>query len=55
VFTDFRPTAPLYTEIDWAAAHGLTTGDDDGTFRPTATVTRQATAAFLCRSSLLGL
>jgi acetyl esterase/lipase len=54
-FTDVGPTDPFFTEIEWAAAHGLTTGYDDGTFRPTATVTRQATAAFLCRSSLLGL
>ena len=48
-FTDVPTTHDFFTEIEWLASTGITTGYDDGTFRPTATVTRQATAAFFHR------
>jgi endo-1,4-beta-xylanase len=37
-------------EIEWMVERGITDGYDDGTFRPTAPVSRQATAAFLMRT-----
>ena len=48
-FPDVPVSSPFYTEIEWLAAHGLATGWPDGTFRPTATIERQAMAAFLYR------
>lgn len=48
-FTDVPPTHPFCGEIAWAAGNGITTGYPDGAFRPGATVTRQATAAFIHR------
>jgi hypothetical protein len=48
------PASPHYSEhhlaIAWMVEDGLTTGWADGTFRPTARVTRDAVAAFLHRS-----
>jgi len=49
-FIDVPADHPFAEEIAWMASTGLTTGYADGTFRPTATVTRQATAAFLWRT-----
>jgi hypothetical protein len=48
-FPDVGTTHPFRTEIEWMVARGITEGFDDGTFRPTATVTRQAISAFLFR------
>ncbi|MCC5953897.1 MAG: choice-of-anchor M domain-containing protein [Acidimicrobiia bacterium] len=48
-FPDVPPGHPFYDEIDWLVDAGITTGYDDGTFRPTWSVTRQAMAAFLYR------
>jgi len=48
-FSDVPPTHPFHDEIETMAASGITTGYDDGTFRPAANVTRQAMAAFLVR------
>ena len=48
-FTDVPTTHPFFTEIEWLADTGITTGYDDNTFRPGTTVTRQATAAFFHR------
>lgn len=48
-FSDVPPSHPFYTEIDWLVDAGVTTGYSDGTFRPSAVVTRQAMAAFLVR------
>lgn len=48
-FIDVPTTHPFCGEIAWAAENEITTGFPDGTFRPAATVTRQATAAFLHR------
>jgi hypothetical protein len=48
-FTDVRVSHPFYKEITWLADQGITTGYDDGTFRPAAGVARGAMAAFLYR------
>ncbi len=48
-FTDVPAGHAFATEIGWLVAEGITTGFADGSFRPTASVTRQATAAFLFR------
>lgn len=46
-FPDVGPGHPFRTEIEWAAAAGVTQGYVDGTFRPSAGVTRQALVAWL--------
>ncbi|OWY59530.1 hypothetical protein B7486_74080, partial [cyanobacterium TDX16] len=48
-FPDVPPSHPFHPEITWAAGEGIVQGYDDGTFRPSAAVTRQAMAAFLHR------
>nr|WP_298455510.1 S-layer homology domain-containing protein [uncultured Cellulomonas sp.] len=48
-FPDVDPEHPFYTQIEWMAQTGYATGYGDGTFRGTAPVSRQATAAFLYR------
>jgi hypothetical protein len=48
-FSDVPPTHPFYAEIEWGAANGIINGFDDGTFRPSNNVTRQAVAAFVAR------
>jgi hypothetical protein len=48
-FSDVSPTDPFYDEISWMVDVGVANGFADGTFRPTAPVSRQATAAFLFR------
>jgi hypothetical protein len=48
-FPDVSPSYPFYGEVEWLAGNQITTGYDDGTFRPTATVNRQQLAAFLHR------
>lgn len=48
-FSDVPVTYPFSTEIAWLAAQGITTGYADGTFKPTAPVSREAMAAFLYR------
>ncbi|OWY63393.1 hypothetical protein B7486_53370, partial [cyanobacterium TDX16] len=53
-FDDVAVGAPFFLEVEWLASTGITTGYGDGTFRPGAPVTRQSTAAFLFRTSLLG-
>jgi hypothetical protein len=52
-FSDVPTSHPFFKEIEAMAASGITTGYADGTFKPGATVTRQAMAAFLSRA--LGL
>ena len=42
---------PIGRSIDWLTAAGIATGYADGTFRPTAPVSRQAMAAFLYRAA----
>ncbi|MCC5953387.1 MAG: S-layer homology domain-containing protein [Acidimicrobiia bacterium] len=48
-FPDVGATHPFCTEIEWLAEEGVSGGYADGTFRPTASTTRQAMAAFLWR------
>ena len=48
-FSDVTTGQPFADEIFWLVTHYVTTGYPDGTFRPTATVTREAMAAFLYR------
>ena len=48
-FPDVPVDHPFHDEIAWLVAEGITTGFEDGTFRPTNPVTRQAAAAFLYR------
>jgi RHS repeat-associated protein len=48
-FTDVPITHPFFLEIEWLAQSGITTGFDDDTFRPGASITRQAIAAFVFR------
>jgi hypothetical protein len=48
-FSDVSVSHPFFHEIEWMKAEGLSNGYADGTYRPTATITRQAMAAFLYR------
>jgi secreted trypsin-like serine protease len=48
-FDDVTPSHPFYEAIEWMADEEITTGYDDGTYRPSASVTRQSMAAFLYR------
>lgn len=50
-FPDVPGSHPFCEEIDWLVDQGITTGYEDGTFRPAADVSRQAMAAFLYRSA----
>ena len=52
-FPDVSPSYWAFQEIEALAASGITTGFPDGTFRPTAAVTRAQMATFLARA--LGL
>ena len=49
-FPDVTSDHPFHDEIDALAAAGISQGYDDGTFKPGATVSRQAMAAFLNRA-----
>lgn len=49
-FPDVPVDHPFRDAIRWMAGATITTGYADGTFRPTAPVTRQAAAAFLWRA-----
>lgn len=48
-FTDMTPRSKFYKEVTWLADTGMTTGWADGTFRPKANTSREATSAFLFR------
>lgn len=48
-FSDVPSGHPFHGDIDWMVDHGITEGYEDGTFRPTAPVSRQAASAFLHR------
>lgn len=48
-FSDINTTHPFYTEIEWVAAQRISTGWDDGTFRPSENISREAMSAFLYR------
>lgn len=48
-FSDVPPGVQFYDEINWLAEMKVTTGYDDGTYRPLTPVNRDAMAAFLYR------
>jgi mannan endo-1,4-beta-mannosidase len=48
-FTDVDATHPYFREITWAKRAGVATGWPDGTYRPSAKVTRETLATFLFR------
>jgi len=48
-FSDVPPDHPFASEIEAVASAGITTGFNDGTFRPGQNVTRGAMAAFMGR------
>ena len=48
-FKDVPTTHQFYKEISWMASKGISTGYADGTFRPSAKITRDAMAAFFYR------
>ncbi|OWY62624.1 hypothetical protein B7486_57410, partial [cyanobacterium TDX16] len=50
-FSDVSVAHPFFEEVEWLAGEGITTGFGDGTFRPGAATSRQATAAYLHRFS----
>ena len=50
-FTDVSATHPFFEEIEWMADKGITTGFDDGTYRPSIPVSRQAMSAFMQRTA----
>jgi hypothetical protein len=50
-FSDVGTAHPFFREVEWLTGIGIAQGFDDGTFRPGATVSRQAVAAFLFRIS----
>jgi hypothetical protein len=50
-FSDVDPSNQFYSQIQAMADAGVIAGFPDGTFRPTATVTRQAAAAFIDRAA----
>ena len=49
-FADVDWSAPFVLAVQWMVDEGITTGYPDGTFRNTASVTREAMAAFLRRT-----
>lgn len=54
-FSDVPVGHQFYDDISWMAHHGIAEGFPDGTYRPTAPVSRQGMAAFMHRlSDLLG-
>jgi predicted acyl esterase len=48
-FSDVGRNHPFCRDIAWMDAEGISTGFPDGTYRPSASVTRQAMSAFLYR------
>lgn len=54
-FSDVSTSLAFYEEVAWAADVGVVNGYVDGTFRPSAPVTRQAMASFLFGLSELGV
>jgi hypothetical protein len=48
-FPDVPASHQFFTDVEWMAAFGISTGNPDGTYRPTNPVSRSAMAAFLYR------
>jgi hypothetical protein len=53
-FSDVPDASQFCGDIKWLSTSGITGGFADGTFHPTATVTRQAAAAFFYRLQFSG-
>ena len=51
-FEDVPRSSLFFTEIAWAEDEGITTGWDDGTYRPLQPINRDAMAAFIYRMTL---
>jgi lysophospholipase L1-like esterase len=48
-FDDVSGAHPFFLDVCWLVGEGITTGYEDGTYRPSSPVSRQAMAAFLHR------
>jgi hypothetical protein len=48
-FSDVSSSHPFATEIEWMAAEQISEGYEDGTYRPSLPVSRQAMSAFMYR------
>ena len=48
-FRDVTTVHPFFREVEWLGEQAVTQGYDDGSFRPTGSVTRAAMAAFIYR------
>jgi hypothetical protein len=53
-FSDVSPSHPFYADVEWMADSEISEGYEDGTYRPSGLVTRQAMAAFLYRIGFCG-
>jgi hypothetical protein len=51
-FSDVSGSHPFFDEICWLSQMGISTGFQDGTYKPSAAVTRQSMSAFLYRLAL---
>jgi hypothetical protein len=49
-FSDVSPNHPFFRQIAWLVDAGIAEGYPNGTFKPSAAITRQAMAAFLFRA-----
>jgi hypothetical protein len=49
-FSDVGPGHPFFLQIAWLVDAGIAEGYGNGTFKPSASITRQAMAAFLFRA-----
>ncbi len=50
-FSDVPYTHAFHADVEWLAESGITSGYEDGTFRPANPVTRQAFASFLYKAA----
>jgi streptogramin lyase len=48
-FSDVSTSHPFFLEVEWMSDEGITTGYANGTYRPSAAVTRQSMSAFMLR------
>jgi hypothetical protein len=50
-FSDYPAGSLFFKEVEWLKSVGVTTGNADGTYAPSGSVSRQAMAAFLYRKA----
>jgi len=50
-FSDITPSTQFYKEMSWMKSTGISTGWDDGTYRPWVQTARDAMAAFIYRAA----